>query len=594
MSTPTHLDLAEAMSTRACQEAGTGKTAVLPCGATLHVGCFFDGFARDLEQDLRNDRVSNVGRLFLAHPFDQGAPADPFIHKQKFYISGLGAPFDPTLGGGSAVVGSGLKGAAGKARDNLGELPAESATEAGVAAATDILGGKKWWERLVNNLKPDKLLMGVITAVATAGVEAVAEVRDNEQVAELFKSGVDTRLEAAVARFENIVNEASAIGDIPLKRIAVSIYGFDFGATLARAFCHKLFAECGPGTTRYKGLALDVVFAGLFDAVDRSMSSSIVWEYLLPLVNRVDDGECLPGPVKAALHLVAAHECRDTRRARLIGTGPFTPRWQERLVPGISEDVGGGLRREDSPSSRELHLACLHEMYRAAYRAGVPFPPLEELHEVDTKAAGLFVLNDHINGISALDAKAGYEGKAGAQSPGDAAFLDHRRLYIRHLRGLWQMYREQSRAFDEEEARLERPVLGSGGILARHLGLGNESAAQAARRDRVLQEVRANRDALRQQLGWLEQVEAEARRLRYGINRSAVEELLDEWFAATSSGPGFAIEDLLEFFLNDRYMVSRMEPSDRTPKYFAVRDFDTPNPLKTRGTLPNPLEHVRG
>ncbi|MGB4074000.1 hypothetical protein [Pseudomonas sp.] len=597
MSAPANLDRAEAISARVSSDACKGKTAVLPCGATLHIGCFFDGFARNLEQDLQDDRASNVGRLFMAHPDDDLAPsANSFERHKRFYISGLGAPFDSTLGGGAALAGTGMAGAASKAKDNLSKLPAGTATDMGVEAGQDILTGKNWWERMLNNLSPEKLrvrgLAGAATGVVTAGVEGVPIMRDNEQMAELFKTGVETRLEAAAQALNDTLNKVRAQSDVPLKRIAVSVYGFDFGATLARAFSHKLFAECEPGTTRYQGIALDIVFAGLFDAVDRSMASSIVLDYWLPLVSQVDDGECLPGPTKAALHLVAAHECRGTRRARLIGTGVSTPRWEERLVPGISEDVGGGLRKEDAPSSRELHLACLHEMYRAAYRAGVPFPQMEQLQREDKYVASFFVLNDHINGISALDASTRYQDKVGARQPSADAFLQHRRWYIRRLRGLWQMYREQYRAFEEEEARLERPLMGSGGVFARHLGLGNESPAQAATRDRVLAQVRARKAALRNSLGWLEQVQMEADMLGRHSYSAPTQALLDEWYAPVAVTVSFDIEDVLELFLNDRYMISQLSPTITTLKYFVVRDFDSPDWRKTAGTLPSPLEQV--
>ncbi|MDT4840838.1 hypothetical protein FQZ97_746720 [compost metagenome] len=283
---------------------------------------------------------------------------------------------------------------------------------------------------------------------------------------------------------------------------------------------------------------------------------------------------------------MAAHECRDTRRARLIGTSALTPRWEERLVPGVSEDVGGGLRQEDAPHSRELHLASLHEMYRAAYRAGVPFPALDELHEIDTKAADLFNLYDHINGTSALDAAKGYSAAAGFQKPDADAFLAHRRLYIRRLRGLWQLYHGQDDAYYEEEERLQRPFLGNEGSLASFLGFGGEPAEQTARREKRLQEVRRSREGLRQEFGWLHAVASEANRSRYGLTTDAERVLLSEWFFAPSTGTAFVVEDLLEFYLNDRHMISRMPPEDSTRKYFRVRAFDRPDPMKTKGFLP--------
>ncbi len=594
MSGPANLDRAQAISARATSERCGKKTAVLPCGATLYMGFFFDGFGRNLEQDLRDDRVSNVGRLFLAHPYDQTSPpSDPFRQLQKFYISGLGATFDPSLGGSAVVIGAGLKGATSKAQDNLTSLPQGTATDAGVEVGKDILTGKNWWERLQHNLSPVKLAKGVGAAIVTAGTELFEVSRDHPLTAELLKTGVDTRLEAAWERFQRRVEEIGASSEVPLKRLAISVYGFDFGATLARAFCHKLYDECEPGTSRYKGLELEIIFVGLFDAVDRSMADSIVLDYLLPLVNRIDDGECLPGPVKAALHLIAAHEHRGTRRARLIGTGSLTPRWEERLVPGISEDVGGGLRQEDAPYSRELHLTSLHEMYRAAYLAGVPFPQMETLQREDKYVASFFIFNDHINGTSALDANARYLARVGANTPSKESFLTHRRLYIRRLRLLWQLYHEQSQAFAQEEARLDRPLLGSESRLGRLLGQGSESMVQAGQRDRALQRVRASQAELRKTLGWLEDVQREARILQAGFNTPEVEALLREWATPSPTGLSFDIEDVLEYFLNDRYLVSQMSPRPNDYKYFVVRGFDIPDLLKTRGIAPDPLEQVR-
>lgn len=586
------LDRAQALSARVGGDGG--KSPAAPCGATLHIGFFFDGFARNLEQDLQTNRLSNIGRLFLAHPNDLDASTASFKQFKRFYISGLGAPFDPTLGeAGAALSGAGLRGAASKAQDTLEGLPEDTAIGAGIEAGQDILTGtKKWFERLLNNLKPSNILAEAIKGTAISGLEGVEIIRDNETVAELFKTGVDTRLEAALQRFQRKISETLNTSEIPLRRIAVSVFGFDFGATLARAFCHKLFDECEPGSGLYQGVKLEVVFAGLFDAVDRSMESSIVWETLAPIANQVDDGEGLHGSVKAALHLIAAHECRDTRRARLIGTGPSTPRWEERLVPGISEDVGGGLNVDASTHSGELHLACLHDMYQAAYRAGVPFYRFEELVEHDADVAELFVLNDHINGVSAIGASERYMQCATASQPSAENFRAHRQLYIRWLSLQWRMYRGQYAAFEEEEQRLERPILGEQGSIARYLGLGSETAEQYAIRDRALAQVREDKSRLRNNFGWLEKVDEEAQRMRAGFYPTMETQLLEAWFSQQPDALGFDIEDLFELFLHDRYMVSQIHSANMSLKYFLVRGFDKPSQLQSGMVLPDPLEHL--
>ncbi|WP_085603866.1 MULTISPECIES: DUF2235 domain-containing protein [unclassified Pseudomonas] len=593
MSTPKNLSDAQAISARSNTDTAGKKSSVLPCEGTLHVGFFFDGVSRNLEKDLREDRVTNIGRLFLAYPHEKtAAPSDPANQYHKFYISGLATSFDATLGTNATTSSADLNGAVSKVKDDVSKLPKDNATEAAVDVGKDLLTGKNWWENLTNNIRPKNIISTIATAAAKASVEGVSPVRDDEVVFSLLKTGVDTRLEAATNRFEKLVEDVKKANPISIKKISVSIFGFDYGATLARAFAHKIFEACDPGTTTYKGAKLEVIFAGLFDAVDRSMEASVVLDFLLPISNKVDDGECLPGPVKSALHLVAAHECRDNRRARLIGTGSLTPRWEERLVPGTSFDVGGGLKKDSTPHSRELHMAALHDMYRAAYSAGVPFPSMAKLQEKDRYVSSFFELHDHINGTSAIEASNRYISKAGNKKVSADAFLAHRRLYIQRLRGLWELYSEQHRAYSEEEERLERPVFGENGSFKRMLGMGSETEAQAKKRDTSLKQTRESKESLRAELGWLEEVDREAKRLRIGLASKSEKALLDEWFAPQPKGLSFDIEDLLELYLSDRFMINNMTQSPSTIKYFLVREFDIPDLTKTKGMSPDYMEQT--
>lgn len=591
MSAPRNFEQAQAISVRSGSKTTEQKTAILPCEAAFKIGFFFDGFGRNLEEDLASEQLSNIARLFLAHPYDRTTPpADPLNQFEKFYISGIGAPFYASSGGGAGPMGAGLMGALNKAKDNVTDVPKGSATDAAVDAGKDILTGKNWWKTLLNNLKPGNIISTVIKAAAPAAIEIFPAIRDNETVADLFKTGVATRLEAASKAFEDAITKAEAQSKAPIKRVAVSVFGFDFGATLARAFAHKLFEDCDPGTTRFKGKNLEIVFAGLFDAVDRSSESSIIGDFISPLTSKVDDGECLPGPVKAALHLVAAHECRSTRRSRLIGTGSLTPRWEERLVPGTSYDVGGGLKKADVPYSLELHKATLQDMYRAAYRAGVPFPEFEKLPDMGVKISQLFELNDHVNGISAIESSKRYMAKVGHNQVSAESFLAHRCMYIRRLRSLWQLYSGQYRAYSDEEDRLERPIFGENGSLKKMLGLGSESEAQAKKRDHALKQVRSHKTALRNELGWLEAVDAEARRIKNGLSTEAEKALLSEWFNPNPPALNPDVEDLLELYLNDSYMIGQMPKEPMYLKYFLVRGLDRPDLTKTKGMAPDYLQ----
>lgn len=593
MSAPKNLCDAQAISLRANKAAGGKKSSVLPCEGILHVGFFFDGVSRNLEEDLREDRVTNIGRLFLAYPYEQGSvPSDPANQYHKFYISGLATSFDTTLGTNATTSAVDFNGAARKIKDDLSKLPKDNSTEAAVDVGKDLLTGKNWWDNLTNNLKPKNIISAIATTAAKASVEGVSPVRDHETAFSLLKTGVDTRLEAATNRFEKLVEDVKKENSVTIKNISVSIFGFDYGATLARAFAHKLFEACDPGTTTYKGAKLEIVFAGLFDAVDRSMEASVVRDFLLPISNTVDDGECLPGPVKSALHLIAAHECRNDRRARLIGTGSLTPRWEERLVPGTSFDVGGGLLKNCAPHSRELHLAALHEMYRAAYGAGVPFPSIKKLQEKDRYVASFFELRDHINGTNAIESNNRYVSIAGNNNVSADAFLAHRRLYIQRLRGLWELYSEQHRAYSNEEDRLSRPFLGATGSFKRMLGMGSESEIQANKRDSALRKTRKSKERLCAELGWLEEVDREAKRLSIGLATKSEKVLLDEWFRTEPTSLSFDIEDLLEFYVNDKFMISQISQSPSSIKYFLVREFDTPDLNKTKGMAPDYMEQM--
>ncbi|EZP33549.1 phospholipase effector Tle1 domain-containing protein [Pseudomonas sp. RIT288] len=595
MNETNNLDRAQSVSTKASTCAGDQKKSVLPCESTLYLSFFFDGFGRNLIADTQENNLSNVARLFFAHPDDNQKPNnDSTTVRRRFYISGLATEFDATLGGGAELTGAGLDGAVSKAMDSAIKSPEDTAKNTPLDAVKDVLTGKKWWEALLNNLKVGNIITSALKAAAPAALDIFATTRDNEIIATFLKTGVDTRLEAAFKVFEDTLESAKAKTGVPVKRVAVSIFGFDFGASLARAFIHKLFEECDPGTTTLKGVKLEVIFAGLFDSVDRSGESSIVMEYLIPFVNTVDDGECLAGPVKSALHLVAAHECQDARRSRLIGTGTSTPKWEERLVPGTSYDVGGGLKKKDVAHSSELHLASLHEMYQAAYRAGVPLLSLNELHEADRTTAEYFVLNDHINGTSAIGASKDYMSKAGNQKVSAESFLAHRRLYIQRLRVLWELYRQQHKAYDDEEERLQRPILGKQGSIARALGMGSESDAQAAKRDQSLKQTQQGKAALRAELAWLEDVDREAWRLKTSFPSAPIKALLDEWYSPEPKVLSFEVEDLLEFYLNDQFMIQQIPHGTGAPipKYFRVREFDIPSLNKTKGMAPDYLEQI--
>ncbi|HGF7535413.1 TPA: hypothetical protein AB5A41_003359, partial [Vibrio cholerae] len=112
----------------------------------------------------------------------------------------------------------------------------------------------------------------------------------------------------------------------------------------------------------------------------------------------IDFDKPLHRAVKKALHLVAAHERRVYRP--LVPLGPLKSGWDESLLPGISEDITGGLLPNEQRPSAELSRVALHQMYHAARSGEVPFPNFNTLQELDPLTAAYFVMHDNLAGKS--------------------------------------------------------------------------------------------------------------------------------------------------------------------------------------------------
>lgn len=98
----------------------------------------FDGFGRNLEEDMGENRVSNIGKLFLAHELDlPNTPSDDFNAYRKTYLSGLGADFDASLG---IQVGGNLN----RAVSEVTDIPGDIAGDQALKGARDDLAGRSW------------------------------------------------------------------------------------------------------------------------------------------------------------------------------------------------------------------------------------------------------------------------------------------------------------------------------------------------------------------------------------------------------------------------------------------------------------------
>ena len=598
MSNPI-VEQAAALSAR-CSSAQR-RSHIATCEHVLRIGFFFDGFGRHRIKDMQTGRVSNVGKLYMAQTdyVEDGA----FFSYRKFYASGLGEDF-------SADLNLSATSALASFETTASDIPAGVAKDQAMEAAKDVLDPRRdGWERISHDLQallhtPSKSIGLLKGAAIDASVELLAPVRDNPFVAELLKTGADTRIQGAIDFINEAIRKIEAQTDRPpLKRIEVSVYGFDYGATLARAFLHELLSrepQPDDGTYRYQGKTLTILFAGLFDGVDRS---HVDLPYLpLPLRTVLDDGGPLPAHVRQALHLVAAHERRFYRRARLLGS--TRANWRETWRPGVSEDIGGSLLAGEQKPSAELALVSLHEMYHAARRAGAPFPALDELRTIDRKLASLFIFNDHFEQASARGLSRHYE--RGVQTsiaelarvepfyaeapmrPQALLFAAHMRLYIRWLAALWRPYEARLRQLADEQERLQASALGSSRGL---LGISRENAAQRDERTRRQRAIDDERTKLWADFGWLEMVNEEANELRralrnptQGWRAAGTREqadiwlvLLSEWFSEKPEGVSESLHRFFGNFVHDRLVFSALQRSVRQlhgQRFFALRGFD--------------------
>lgn len=553
------------------------------CGRTLNIGFFFDGFSRNMEDDLKEKRVSNIGRLYRAH---MGSENDnDFELYRAFYVSGLGASYETSLGAqASGVINRGLT--------ETADIPLDVANEQGLEIAKDSLSGRSWWQRLKRDLgslkqKPQNGLKVFKDMAINTAAEVFEPVRDWSWSAHFLKTGVDVRLESAIVQLNREISLLNDVGQIPLRTIKVSVFGFDFGATLARAFVHELFerSQQREGERYYRNARLEVVFAGLFDAVDRTAADFGPLEFFMPTTNVVNDGGLIHPDVKALLHLVAAHERRFYRRARLLGDRRRD--WHEELMPGVSEDVGGGLASGEQKLSNELVLVSVHRMYRAAFAAGVALEPIESLGEKDLRTAELFVFDDRTpNQQSAYSLVRHYQRQLGRQPPGHEAFILHMRYYIRWLANVWQSYKAELAELHEQEDALHRSQYSRTWIFGR----ATEPAAQRRQRIDGLNLIQRRRNELNQQLSWLEDVNNEARNMvtvsdRYGFRAPGTRQqlevwnaLLAEWFQPQPLTGEIA--ELFAFFVHDRQVLSTMQRSAHSfsgRNYFDIRGFDRPS-----------------
>ncbi|UNU88212.1 DUF2235 domain-containing protein [Aeromonas dhakensis] len=434
---------------RVDREESLHKAGIGTCSLALQIGFFFDGSKRNIYTDEEIQRLTNVGRLFRAHPLEINAPLTSSYSYAKVYIPGLGTELnDTTAERLDSILDARQKALADDYLDDLKGQVKETVVDA----------VKGDWSKVLTNKLGDMLTLKssfeasfstAKNAAKRALLEAVAPIRDLPWVADLFMTGVDARVDFAKNKFKENIALSKKENQLPIKLVQVSVFGADLGAALARRFIEELLESvCTKvgNEYRYEESKVEVIFAGLFDSSRRSlldMGDTVAevsdWASLLtkspaavPLgvvagAKVIDYNNPLHPAVKRALHLVAAHERRDYRP--LLPLGPLKSGWREELCSGISEDVTGGLLPNEQRPSAELCRVPLRKMFDTARRAQVPFPNFRTLNKKDPYVASYFVMLDNLAGRSVQDFSDYYQKWAGRADPTPAGFERHMNCY---------------------------------------------------------------------------------------------------------------------------------------------------------------------
>ncbi|ELY4094988.1 DUF2235 domain-containing protein [Cronobacter sakazakii] len=449
------------------------------CSRIWHVGFFFDGLGRNIEQDVSACRLSNVARLYRAYPSPQ--MNNSHCSYDALYFSGLGTPFHEDL---TTKLHTLMDSAQDITLDDLKDQPKEMAKDAG----KEILKGNNWYEvlkesgkKLLNPTEWRNLVTGIGTdIVKKVGIEAMPCIRDNPLVADILVTGVDTRITSAKVRFKEYFEKAKASSEVPIKLISISLFGFDLGATLVRKFIDEFLGEmCQKQGDNYtwQGIPVDIIFTGLFDCSrDTAASSNNGLDYVIsaaggPLRSLsvmfgrkyIDHFSVLPEAVKNALHLVAAHERRVWRCLYRLGSNH--PKHREELMPGCCEDIGGGLKPGEQKPSAELCRVALQRMYREATIAGVQFPDFRTLQQVSETVASYFIMQDNVKNASVEQWVQRYQKAVRYKAVSPSTQNLHLDSYFEWLGLQYYQYRCERQQLEKHQAEITLAACSSAGLL---------------------------------------------------------------------------------------------------------------------------------
>ena len=344
------------------------SSSSMPCQITAEFSIFFDGTRNHADEDRPSGSHSNVARLF-----------DVCLEKteagqSRLYIPGVGTPFPP-----------------------IGEHEPHPD-----GARDGVYGDRRLRYAYLHVANRIARLSGYPPIVEENEQALIRAIEDEAQV-----KVWTTTLVGILAHPKPAAPHIAGI--------TLDLFGFSRGATAARAFLNQLIDWTGGKQAAICGIPLRVRFMGLFDTVASVHVADSV--PILPGDGHLKWAEPrhmkIPGFVEQCVHMIAAHEARNSFPLTTIGAVQGdAPQRLEIIYPGMHSDVGGGygpitqgkgtnrsgaIRQQQQDMLSQIPL---NDMYRRALSAGVPL--MDEVALTRARTTADFAISPELQ--SAFDA----------------------------------------------------------------------------------------------------------------------------------------------------------------------------------------------
>ncbi|AWT15986.1 hypothetical protein DM611_17725 [Stenotrophomonas maltophilia] len=360
VSSPASEHLTRLNDREAARNAGASSGSPSDCGTDVFLGCFFDGTRNHkLDSHRRQDKTeSNIARLFDVYDRDQGSSPGARAARFASYIQGVGTEALKEIGDtgtgwharAGAAAGWGGEGRVNwmllKVQDHLLTHFAETTVTTAMGFDSTAPVARKMSADLRLSLQDVERLaqaarMPLSNYLAVNQGEKELDLRNSlsggfwnmvgalQRVRGTHLARADHTARRAVLQERRAFLEKKVAPfqkqNPRVDRIRISVFGFSRGATEARVFCNWLGDACdpGPGPLRLCGIPVQIDFMGLFDTVASVGAAHSFFELVFDGHGGCAEAEDLrnPADVRRCVHMVAAHDVRDSFPVDLVDGG---------------------------------------------------------------------------------------------------------------------------------------------------------------------------------------------------------------------------------------------------------------------------------